>query len=262
VATFAGDETYQPVSDTQSFTLSAEETTLSYTGPTVILAGASGATLTAKMVEDGANDNDADGGSPAPVPSEHVTLALGSQTCSSTTSASGSVSCTIPSVTVPLGSESTGASFAGDGFYTASSASGTATVFAFPSQGAFVLGDATATAAGGNRVTWWSSGWWGLNSLSGGVAPAAFKGFARNIALPTTTPPAKCGSAWTTNTGDSPAPPATVPSYMGTVVSSRVSQAGSTASGNTTKIVVVKTNSGYRPDPADAGTGTIVATYC
>ena len=28
------------------------------------------------------------------------------------------------------------------------------------------------------------------------------------------------------------------------------------------KIVIVKTNPGYQPDPAHAGTGTVVATLC
>ena len=236
---------------------------MSYTGPTVILAGASGTTLTATLVEDGSADTDADGGSPAPVPSESVTLAVGSQTCSGKTDASGNVSCTIPSVTTPLGPESVGAVFAGDGFYTKSSASKTAIVFAFPSRGAFTLGDKTAgSASETTKVTWWADTWSSLNSLSGGGAPLAFKGFASNIILPTTTPPATCGSGWTTTGGNSPPPTSGVPTYMGTVVTSKVTKSGETASGNTVKIVVVKTNPGYSPTPGHRGTGTIVATYC
>jgi hypothetical protein len=49
---------------------------------------------------------------------------------------------------------------------------------------------------------------------------------------------------------------------MGVLVSSSVAKSGSTISGNTTKIVVVKTERGYAPDPGHHGTGTIVATYC
>jgi len=109
---------------------------MTYSGPTVILAGAGAATLTATLVEDGAKDDDGDGGSVAPSPAENVTLSVGSQSCTAKTNGSGGVSCTIGSISVPLGPESVGASFAGDAFYQASSATTTATVFAFPSSGA------------------------------------------------------------------------------------------------------------------------------
>jgi hypothetical protein len=68
--------------------------------------------------------------------------------------------------------------------------------------------------------------------------------------------------AWTSTPGNSPGPPATLPSYMGVVVSSSVLQSGSAISGDVPKIVVIHTNPGYRPDPGSAGTGTVVATYC
>jgi hypothetical protein len=226
----------------------------------VILAGSGGATLTATLVEDGSGDTDGDGGSPGTVPSEPVTLSIGSQSCSGHTDGSGNVSCTIPSVTVPLGPETVGASFAGDGYYKPSSASTSATVFAFPSRGAFVLGDTTASTAGSSTVTWWGDTWWQLNALTGGAAPASFKGFAGTITLPT--PSASCGSSWTTTGGNSPPPVAGVPAYMGVVVSSGVAKSGSTISGNSTHIVVVKVDPGYAPDPSSHGVGTIVATYC
>ena len=57
-------------------------------------------------------------------------------------------------------------------------------------------------------------------------------------------------------------PPSTVPSYMGVLVASSITKTGSTISGNTIKIVVVKTDPGYSGNPGHAGTGTIVATYC
>ena len=49
---------------------------------------------------------------------------------------------------------------------------------------------------------------------------------------------------------------------MGVIVSSSITKSGSTISGNTPDIVVVKTNSGYAPDPGHAGTGTVVAQVC
>ena len=49
---------------------------------------------------------------------------------------------------------------------------------------------------------------------------------------------------------------------MGVVVTGEVSKSGSTISGTGLHIVVVKVDAGYAPDPADHGTGTIVAVYC
>ncbi|HEY8764394.1 MAG TPA: Ig-like domain repeat protein [Solirubrobacteraceae bacterium] len=263
VASFAADTDYVSSSDTQSFSITPEETTMTYTGPTVILAGASGATLTATLVEDGANDGDGDPGSSAPSPAETVTLSIGSQSCTGTTNASGNVSCTIPSVTVPLGSATVGAAFAGDAAYQAASASKTAIVFAFPSRGAFVLGDRTVTAAGSSTVTWWSDQWYAVNSLSAGSAPSAFKGFAGGVSpLPTKSPAERCGSTFTTSGGNSPPPTSGVASYMGVLVASKAAKAGSGINGNFAKIVVVRINPGYSPNPNNHGTGTIVATFC
>ena len=256
----AGDPVYAVSSTTTSFTVTPEETTTIYTGPTVILAGSGGATLSATLVEDGASDDDGDGGSPGPVPAETVTLSIGAQSCTGTTNPLGDVSCTIPTVIVPLGPETVGAAFAGDGYYRPSSASTTAIVFAFPSRGAFVLGDVTVSKAGSDTVTWWSATWPRDNVLGGGTAPAAFKGFAGTITLPTTTPPA-AASAWTTRPGNSTPPTSDVPSYMGVVVTDSVSKAAGTISGDSVHIVVVRTDPGYEPNPGHRGTGTIVATF-
>ncbi len=255
-ASFAGDVDYLASNDAAPFVITPEETTMAFTGPTVILAGASGATLTAQMLEDG---------TVAPNPSELVTLSIGSQSCSAMTDASGRVTCTIPSVTVPLGSVAVGAAFAGDAFYRPSSDSKTAIVFAFPSRGAFTLGDTSvAHSTASTSLTWWGSSWDKVNSLSGGSAPSAFKGFADAVKLPTTSPagPGTCTQGWTSNPGNSSSPPNAVPSYMGTLVTSQVRKDGSQISGNTVHIVVVKTNPGYGPDPGHGGTGQVVATFC
>jgi hypothetical protein len=41
-----------------------------------------------------------------------------------------------------------------------------------------------------------------------------------------------------------------------------VTKSGSSISGTTTHIVIVKTDAGYKNDPGHAGTGTVVATVC
>jgi outer membrane protein assembly factor BamB len=119
--------------------------------------------------------------------------------------------------------------------------------------GAFVIGNRAASGS----VSFWGAGWSNANQLSDHAAPAAFKGFATNAATP------GCGTVWSTAPGNSPHPPAgPLPAYMAVIVSSAISQSGSSISGNTLHIVVVKTNPGYNSDPGHAGTGTVVATIC
>jgi PKD repeat protein len=266
-ASYAGDATvYHGSSDTKPFTIEREETTLVYTGPTVILAGASSLNVTATLVEDGANDDDGDpGAAPPSPPGQLVTFTLGTQSCSGLTDASGAVSCTISSVDPStLGSKTLTASFTGDAYYLPSSDTAQVTVFAFPSRGAFTLGDlSVASALPLATLTWWSHSWSSLNDLSGGVPVPSFKGFAADVStLPSTSPANVCGTSFTTSPGNSPAPPSDVPSYVGVVVAGATSKSGSTITGHWAKVVVVQTDHGYGPNPGHPGTGTVVATFC
>ncbi|MCG6875491.1 MAG: hypothetical protein LJE97_10420, partial [Betaproteobacteria bacterium] len=246
-ASFGGAGLYNASSVDTPFTITKEETTLSYTGPTVIANGTS-VTLSGVLLEDGL----------VPIVGRSVSFTLGTggsaQTCAGTTDATGSASCTIPVVSQPLGANTVAGSFIGDAYYLPSSVSGDVISFAFPARGDFVVGDGTATDA----VEFWGDDWASVNALSGGPAPAAFKGFAAG----TSTPPA-CGTAWTSRPGNSSNPPnSPLPSYMGVIVSSAVAKSGPTMSGNVFKIVVVTTNPGYEGNPGHHGTGTVVATYC
>jgi hypothetical protein len=251
-AEFGGDVDYLSSSDSEPFTITREQTTTTYSGPTVILQGGSGVKLQGTLLEEGV----------VPISGRTLTLKLGSQSCTGTTGTDGAT-CTL-TFTGALGGQPLAAVFDGDAYYLPSSdTTKTATVFAFPSRGAFVLGDTTvASAAPSPTVTWWGSGWSSRNVLSGGSSPSAFKGFAESAPLPTSTPAAACGGGWTTGPGNSSKPPASVPAYMGVLVASSASKSGSAISGNTVKIVVVKTNPGYSDNPGHPGMGTIVATYC
>jgi hypothetical protein len=121
--------------------------------------------------------------------------------------------------------------------------------------GNFVIGD--KNAATGTKVTFWGAKWRKLNSLSGGSAPSAFKGFEDTPAT------AACGQSWTTDPGNSTPPPAgPLPEEMKVIVSSKISKSGSAISGDTVHVVVVKTNPGYAPNPGHAGTGTVVRQVC
>jgi PKD repeat protein len=265
-ASFAGDGLYGGSSASQAFSITKEETTVAYTGPTVILAGGGITTLSATLIEDGANDNDGDPGSPPPFPSgQTIKLSLGTQSCTGTTNTAGNASCNLSSVVVPLGPEPVKAEFAGDAYYLPSSDTGkTAIVFAFPSRGAFVLGDSTvAGASPTTTVYWWSHSWGSVNDLTGGTSPSSFKGFAGTVtSLPTQSPANVCGTTFTTLPGNSTPPTSDVPSYMGVLVSSSVSKSGNNISGSWGSIVVVKTDAGYEPNPGHPGSGKIVATFC
>jgi hypothetical protein len=131
-----------------------------------------------------------------------------------------------------------------------------AVVFAFaPGRGGFVIGD--NNSAKNTAVTFWGPQWNKLNSLSGGPAPSAFKGYALNPATPA------CGTTWSTDPGNSAPPPAgPLPAFMGVIVSSSITMSGMQISGNTAHIVVVQTNAGYAPNVGHAGTGTVVAQFC
>src|SRR5262249_50244213 len=159
VASFAGDINYVSSGDTTTFVITREETTTVYTGPTVILEGGSGVTLRGELLEDGTT----------PISGRPLTLRLGAEGCARTTDGSGVASCSLV-FKGPLGAQPLEASFDGDAFYLPSAdASKTATVFAFPAGGAFVLGDDTVgSALPGSALTWWSAEWASDNSVSGG----------------------------------------------------------------------------------------------
>jgi hypothetical protein len=240
-------------------TVTLEETTLTYTGNTIIANGGA-ATMSAVLVEDGANDDDGDGGGTAIAGrTVHFTLGTGvsAQTCDGVTSGSGIATCSINPVAQPLGPGVVAASFSGDAYYRSASAGATTMVFAFLEHGSFAVGNLSASM--GASVTYWSSQWSKVNTLSGGPAPSTFKGFINGLSVE----PPTCGITWTSTLGgNSTQPPATVPSFMGAVVPSTVTASGSTSFGNAVKIVVVQTNPGYSSNPGGAGTGTIVAQFC
>jgi hypothetical protein len=120
-----------------------------------------------------------------------------------------------------------------------------------PSGASFVIGDRAA----GPLVYFWGTGWGARNPMSGGAAPPSFKGFANGSAT-------SCGKTFTEVTGNSGAPPARVPAYMAVAVAGSVTKSGSQFRGTVEKIVVIKTDPGYRPNAGSAGTGHVVATVC
>ena len=71
----------------------------------------------------------------------------------------------------------------------------------------FVVGDQSAALAfsEGSAVEFWGAQWAKDNSLSGGSAPASFKGYADSVPTTATGDPV-CSGTWTARTGNSSAP--------------------------------------------------------
>ena len=100
-------------------------------------------------------------------------------------------------------------------------------------------------------VTFWGSRWWKDNGLSTGTAPAAFKGYAVAV------DPTAC--TFTTVTGDSAPPPdGPLPPVITVLVTSSVTQTGSTITGKVTEFALVATDAGYDTNPGHGGTGTVI----
>lgn len=191
-----------------------------------------------------------------PEQGEPLTLSLGSQSCfTGPTSAQGKASCTV-TVSGPLGPTTSKAHFSGDGLLQPSDDNEPALLYGLaPGGGAFVVGDGSASI--GATVTFWGAQWWKQNALSGGAAPAAFKGFALTPSAPA------CGMPWSTGPGNSPPPPqGPLPAYMAVIVTGAASQSGPSIGGWVDHVAIVTPNGGYAADPGHAGGGTVVATVC
>src|SRR5262249_33717951 len=107
-------------SNSVPFVITKEETTLSYTGDTVIANGGA-AHLSGVLLEDNA----------IPIAGRTVTFTLGAggvQTCNGVTDAGGKAACTISPVSQSLGPVAVSGSFSGDAFYRPASASANAIV--------------------------------------------------------------------------------------------------------------------------------------
>jgi hypothetical protein len=158
----------------------------------------------------------------------------------------------------PPGTYATACQGAADANYTISYVAGTITVLpARSAGGTFVISDLSAgRLTSGTAVQFWGSQWAKSNALSGGMAPASFKGFEDSPAV------AACHASWTTDPGNSTPPPPSVATYMVMIVAGTITQSGSVISGDTLHLVVVKVNPGYSGDPGHVGTGTIISVLC
>ena len=168
-----------------------------------------------------------------------VTFTAGGASCTASTNASGDASCTLSAAA--LGPSTLAVRFDGDTLYSTGTAAGQVVVYGTPTGGLFVVGDLSAAGA----VTFWSPSWWLFNTLSGGPAPASFKGFAT----------AESGG-WIARPGFGHAP-ATVPDWTAVLVASGVDKQGPAITLTVSGMVVVHVDT-Y--DPHLIGHGIVVAT--
>jgi hypothetical protein len=262
-ATFGGDASRAPQllssTGTNNYVVTLEETAVTYTGPSLAVSGMP-FTMSGNLTTDG-----------VPLSGRPLLMTLGSgstaQSCTGTTNGAGNASCTIGDVSgdsdggchQTAGSAPVSVTFAGDTFYRPAGASGTVTTAAPPSGGGgFVVGDVSAGApTTGTTVNFWGSQLWKKNVFSGvDNAPASMKGYIDNA------PSYSCGAAWTSDPGNSSNPPSTIPVNMVVVVSSTITQSGSTEQGDIKHLVVVSVQPGYSGNPGHDGWGKIIATIC
>ena len=144
-ASQTGNANVNPAADvSQTFAIAKEKTATAYTGATGSVLYGTTITLSGTLKTIGG----------AAIPGETLTLTFGSepgaQTCTGTTNASGSASCTV-TVHQTAGTQPTSASFAGDANYLASSGSGSVSVFTAMSLSQSALAQATALLAGARK---------------------------------------------------------------------------------------------------------------
>jgi hypothetical protein len=129
---FFGDTTQplwlMPSSGASNFVVTLEETTLTYTGPTVTQNGQT-LTLSGVLTSENAKENASDAAQAAPIAGRTVVFQLGTgasaQTCVGATDATGTASCQIASVSQAPGPIPVTDTFPGDAYYQAASAAST-----------------------------------------------------------------------------------------------------------------------------------------
>jgi hypothetical protein len=169
-----------------------------------------------------------------------LTFTAGGASCAAITNLAGEAACTLPATALALGPAAITVRYEGGPLYAPSNGTRPVVVYGKPAGGLFVVGDRSAAGA----VTFWSPSWWLLNMLSGGPAPASFKGFA--TAVP---------GGWIASPGFDH-PPVTVPEWMAVLVGRHVAKVGSLITPTTSGMVVVHVGA-Y--DSRLLGDGTVVA---
>jgi RHS repeat-associated protein/uncharacterized repeat protein (TIGR01451 family) len=253
---FAGDATHAPSSASATVAIARADTRTRVLGPTLLATGAP------QQVRASLADADEQ----AAIAGRVLVFEAAGARATATTDASG-----VATATLSWGASSTGpavlaVSFAGDTYYEPSRDE--APVTRYQPTAFTVWGGNTPGLALGDRVNFWGHSW--PKQVTGGAydAQGDFKGWAYNLkgfalcqptARPGGLPPLTQG-CWDSKTGQS-WPPASLPEYIGVIVSDAISKDRSTLFGNVAALAVVKVDPepAYGPVPGKPGWGTLVA---
>jgi hypothetical protein len=120
----------------------------------------------------------------------------------------------------------------------------------------FVIGDVEPHAVG-DVVNFWGAQWWKNNTMSGVTDPGyeSFKGYASSADN-------VCGGQWSTQPGNSSDPPATIPTNVAIIVTTKVLKNGNVISGDIKQILLVHQDGNYDDNPGHAGGGPVIQVLC
>jgi len=219
----------------RAFTINLEQTTLAVTSSADQALGT--VSVSASLQEDGT----------APVGGRALVFAIGSTTLTATTDATGTATV---STTLGDGRYAVSVSFAGDPYYQPASAA--QTLIAYQPTRFVIWGGNPGGVIQGHDYTFWGSQW--AKQVSGGDyrAGASFKGYADSVS----------GATWTSSGGNSSSPPATVPGFIGVLVTTQADKSGSTITGNVAGVEVLQVDdpAAYSADPGHSSTGVDVGS--
>jgi hypothetical protein len=185
-----------------------------------------------------------------PIANRTLTFNAGGIQASAQTDANG-----VAEVTLKLPSDqyTLNANFGGDVYYKPSSAA-SQTIYVFqPSQ--FVIWGGNSpnisdAVKAGQTYVFWGAKW--ADQVTGGdyEANASFKGYASNVS----------SNNWTASPGNSSNPPTSVAKYISVLVSTHISTAVSSITGNIAQVVILKVDNPdtYKPNPDYSGSGTLI----
>ena len=221
--------------------ISTQPTTLGITSASALPQG--GTVVTARLLGLGG----------VPAAGKTVAFTIGGATVSAVTEANGVATATL---SIPPGSYTLGAAFAGVTGYLPSAATAQTLVVFGPTQ--FVVwGDNAGAVLPGQRVIFWGEHWWDSVQLAEKLKVKEFKGWADTVN----------GTTWRSKGGDSK-PPETISSYISVIVSNRIEKIDdkdrpkddkSKVEGHVVGHAILRVASPYKDEPGKPVYGVVVA---
>lgn len=254
--TFAGETNFKPAQLNASINIGKEETSLRYTGKTLL--GTAAPQQISAVLTDTQNG--------LPIANKAVTFRVGATQAQGVTNSQGVATATLTlDSTQASGPTAIQVSFAGDNFYKPSLTGVGVTVYLSTS---FVVWGGNAGGLHlGQDVNFWGHSW--ADQVTGGnfTANPSFKGFADPVnQVHVCEPGAGTGGplddqCWHSKPGNSFPPPLTLPAFIEVIISTAINKQGSEIFGNIAAAAVCQVDSTppYAPDPGHPGFCKLVA---